>query len=76
MTASRVGIAIESMPFWEAQVREEAARLGLSEVKLKRRVQKELNRHGQCGLRKKRPHSHRPLKHHRPGCPRPAPDDQ
>lgn len=44
MTKYRAGIATGRQPVWEAQAREEAARLGVSEGKVTRRVEKELIR--------------------------------
>lgn len=44
MTKYRAGIATGRQPVWEAQAREEAAGLGVSETKVTRRVEKELIR--------------------------------
>ena len=44
MTKYRAGIATGTQRFWEAQACEEAKRLGLSEAKVIRRVEKELIR--------------------------------
>jgi hypothetical protein len=44
MKAHRRGTTIGTEPFWEAEARHEAARLGLSETKLRRRIEKELLR--------------------------------
>ena len=44
MTKYRAGLATGRQPVWEAQAREEAARLGVSETKVTRQVKKELIR--------------------------------
>ena len=44
MTKYRAGLTTGMQRLWEAQACEEAARLGLSEAKVKRRVEKELIR--------------------------------
>jgi hypothetical protein len=44
MTAHRAGRFLGTEPFWEAEARHEAARLGLSVAKVRRRVEKELIR--------------------------------